>query len=79
MENAVKEVDKYLHSIYFNPEHPASFSGVDKLYKFVKEQGRKMSRGVIKRWRSEYIQPTQTCEKNIQATTSSCTPKMVSV
>ena len=50
MENAVKEVDKYLHSIYFNPEHPASFSGVDKLYKFVKERGRKISRGVIKRW-----------------------------
>lgn len=30
----------YLRSIYFNPKHPASFGGVDRLYKYVQQEGK---------------------------------------
>ena len=31
---------KYLEKIYFDISHPASFSGVDKLYRTVKNEGK---------------------------------------
>ena len=31
------EEEEYLHSIYFNPENPGSFGGVDKLFRYVKK------------------------------------------
>ena len=30
--------EKYLKSIYFDPSHPASFGGPDRLYKIVKKR-----------------------------------------
>lgn len=43
--------DEYLKGIYFNPKHPASYAGADKLYKWVKEHGeRKVKKRDIKTW-----------------------------
>lgn len=36
----MKSYKAYLRSIYFNPKHPASFCGADKLYKHVKREGK---------------------------------------
>ena len=42
MKPAVK---RYLEKIYYDPEHPGSFSGVDRLYRAIKSEGRhKISR-----------------------------------
>ena len=42
---------EYLRKIYFNPQEPGSFEGVDKLYKCVKKDGKfNISRGRVKRW-----------------------------
>ena len=32
--------EEYLEEIYFNPEHPGSFGGENKLYRVIKEEGR---------------------------------------
>ena len=46
-----KDIDKYLNDIYFNPEHEASFSGVDRLFKFVKQDGKyDLSKKQIANW-----------------------------
>ena len=43
--------EKYLKSIYFDPSHPASFGGPDRLYQIVKKEGKyKISRSKIKKW-----------------------------
>ena len=34
------EKEAYLKTIYYNPEHPASFSGLDKLYREIRREGR---------------------------------------
>ena len=45
------EWEKYLEKIYFNPSHPASFEGPDRLYKTVKKEGKfKISHSQIKKW-----------------------------
>ena len=31
---------QYLQNVWSNPSHPAAFSGPDKLYKFVKKEGK---------------------------------------
>ena len=42
---------KYLKSIYFDPSHPASFGGPDRLYKIVKKEGKyTISHSQIKKW-----------------------------
>ena len=42
---------KYLKNIYFKPSHPASFSGVEKLYQTVKKEGKfKIGRRRIKQF-----------------------------
>ena len=43
-------IDEYLQSIYYDPSHPASFSGLDKLYRYVKSIGKNISKGIIKKW-----------------------------
>ena len=35
-------LENYLKNIYYNPSNPASFSGSDKLYQFVKKDGKYM-------------------------------------
>ena len=48
------EVDRYLSSIYFNPRNPASYSGVDKLYRFVKKDGKhKLTLRKVRDWLSK--------------------------
>ena len=39
----------YLKEIYYNPEHPASYEGINKIYQFVKKEGKfKISKARIK-------------------------------
>lgn len=41
--------EDYLQSIYYNPEHPGSLGGVEKLYRAVRKEG-KFVLAKIKRW-----------------------------
>lgn len=34
------EQERYLEMLYFNPEHPASYSGINKLHRFVTKDGK---------------------------------------
>jgi len=41
----------YLHDIWYDLKHPASYSGPDKLYRIVKKEGKfKIGRTRIKQW-----------------------------
>ena len=41
----------YLKEIYYNPEHPASYEGINKIYEFIKKEGKfKISKARIKNW-----------------------------
>ncbi|OOZ07626.1 hypothetical protein BOW31_12870 [Solemya velum gill symbiont] len=43
--------ENYLNSIYFDPKHPASFGGPDKLYRTVKVEGRyRIGKERIRKW-----------------------------
>ena len=43
-----KENADYLKSIYFDPKHPAAYSGPEKLYRIVKKEGKyKIGRHLI--------------------------------
>ena len=43
--------EEYVKSIYFNPSHPASFGGSEKLYKAVQQEERfDLSRNQLKKW-----------------------------
>lgn len=42
---------EYLEKIYYDPEHPGSFSGVDKLYKAVRKEGKYvLGKSKIRKW-----------------------------
>ena len=43
-------MDKYLSSIYYDPKHPASYSGPTKLYKVAKAAGKKITLRQIQDW-----------------------------
>jgi hypothetical protein len=43
-------LDQYLNKIYFDPEHPASYSGPGKLYRVVKKVGYHPTHEFIKQW-----------------------------
>ena len=47
MAEAVKD---YLEAIYYDPKNPASYGGVDKVHRYVKSQGKKITRKTIKTW-----------------------------
>ncbi len=48
MDNPIAD---YLQSLYFDPAFPASFSGIDKFYKSVKEVSpHKISRETVRKW-----------------------------
>ena len=52
--------EKYLSQIYYNPESPASFGGVDSIYRVVKDEGKhQISRNKIRLWLQK--QDTYTC------------------
>lgn len=41
----------YLNRIYYDPQHPASFTGLDKLYRVVRKEGKYvLGRAKIKKW-----------------------------
>ena len=45
------EQEEYLKAIYYDPSHPASYSGTDKLYREVKREGRyQIKRKLLKEW-----------------------------
>ena len=47
-------MEKKLASIYLNPSHPASFGGLDAVYRAVKEGGKsKISRKQVQDWLSQ--------------------------
>ena len=37
MKKSDKELNAYLSRVYESPDHPASFSGLDKLYRIAKK------------------------------------------
>lgn len=43
-------LNEYLASIYFDSSHPGAYSGVDKLYRIVKKEGKDISKGEIQKW-----------------------------
>ena len=46
-------MEKKLASIYLDPSHPASFSGLDAVYRMVKEEGEsEISRKQVQDWLS---------------------------
>ena len=43
--------EEYLHDLYYNPESPASFGGVEAVYRASKEDGKfQLSRNKIRTW-----------------------------
>ena len=41
----------YLKSIYYDPKHPASYAGMEKLYRAVRKDGKfVLSRNKIRKW-----------------------------
>ena len=47
-------MEKTLESIYLDPSHPASFGGLDAVYRAVKEKGKsKISRKQVQDWLSQ--------------------------
>ena len=61
MSGLNKIKDEYLHSIYFNPEHPASFESPLRLYKAVKKDKiHQISHREIRKW----IQNKESYSKN---------------
>jgi hypothetical protein len=53
-KEGIKNWEKYLKSIYFDPKHPASFQGAKKLHQSVKEEGLfKIGLTRLRRWLQE--------------------------
>ena len=44
------ELNRFLSRVYISPEHAASFTGLDKLYRAVKEQFPSVTRKEIRKW-----------------------------
>ena len=43
--------ENYLKKIYYDPQHPASFSGVDKIYRAVRKEGKYvLGKTKIRKW-----------------------------
>ena len=57
--------EKYLSQIYYNPESPASFGGVDSIYRVVRDEGKhQISRNKIRLWLQK--QDTYTLHKPVR-------------
>ena len=57
--------DQYLYDLYYSPESPASFGGVDAVYRTVKNDGKfKISRNKIRKWLKQ--QDTYTLHKPVR-------------
>lgn len=56
--------EQYLQHIYYDPAHPASFSGADKLYRAVRKEGKYVvTKAKIQQWLSK--QETYTVHKGV--------------
>ena len=44
------ELNRFLSHVYISPEHAASFTGLDKLYRMVKNQFPSIMRKEIRKW-----------------------------
>ena len=44
------ELNRFLSHVYISPEHVASFTGLDKLYRAVKNQFPSVTRKEIQKW-----------------------------
>ena len=57
--------DQYLHDLYYSPESPASFGGVDAVYRAVKNEGKfQISRNNVREWLKQ--QDTHTLHKPVR-------------
>ena len=57
--------DQYLYDLYYSPESPASFGGVDAVYRTVKNDAKfKISRNKIREWLKQ--QDTHTLHKAVR-------------
>ena len=50
MDKIKKSINSYLSHVYESPEHPASFSGLDKLYHIAKKEFPNITHNEIKQW-----------------------------
>ena len=50
MDKIKKSTNAYLSRVYESPDHPASFSGIDKLYRIAKKEFPSITRNEIKQW-----------------------------
>ena len=48
MDEKKKSTNAYLSRVYESPDHPASFSGLDKLYRIAKKEFPSITRNEIK-------------------------------
>ncbi len=61
--------EQYLKNIYYNSSNPASFAGPDKLYRFVRKDGKfVLSKYKIKKW----LQRQEPYKKTSQKKQSCC-------
>ena len=49
------ELNCFLSHVYISPEHVASFTGLDKLYRTVKNQFPSVTRKEIRKWAENYL------------------------
>ena len=48
---SIKEKDKYMTDIWTDAQHPAAFTGPEKLYQIIRKEGKfKIGRGTIKQF-----------------------------
>ena len=50
MDKIKKSTNAYLSHVYESPEHPTSFSGLDKLYRIAKKEFPNIACNEIKQW-----------------------------
>ena len=50
MDKIKRSTNAYLSHVYESPKHPASFSGLDKLYRIAKKEFPDITRNEIKQW-----------------------------
>ena len=50
IEKSSNELNHFLSRVYISPEHAASFTGLDQLYRTVKNQFPSITRKEIRKW-----------------------------
>lgn len=60
----IRQMDKVLHKLYYDPSHPAGFGGIQTLYKHAKKKLKSLTLNQVKLWLQE--QKTYTLHKPIR-------------